>query len=328
MASVLDNVPGAAVAATDDGSPAVVAAGVSHRYGDRKALSDVSFEVAAGQIFGLLGPNGGGKTTLFRLLTTLMPLRSGRLAVHGRDVSEDPDGVRRLLGVTFQSPSLDPKLTVLENVLCHGSLYGLTGVDLRERSVAALESLGVADRRRDYAETLSGGLKRRVEIAKCLLHRPRVLVLDEPSTGLDPGARHDLWTFLDSLRRESRVTVLVTTHLMEEAERCDRLGLLNEGELIAEGTPDELRATVGGDCVTVRAEDPDAAAAEIGRRFGVSVTRLGESVRVEHDRGGDFVRDLYAELGDTVRSVTVGPPTLEDVFMRKTGHRFFEQPGD
>ena len=328
MASVLDNVPGAAVAATDDGSPAVVAAGVSHRYGDRKALSDVSFEVAAGQIFGLLGPNGGGKTTLFRLLTTLMPLRSGRLAVHGRDVSEDPDGVRRLLGVTFQSPSLDPKLTVLENVLCHGSLYGLTGIDLRERSVAALESLGVADRRGDYAETLSGGLKRRVEIAKCLLHRPRVLVLDEPSTGLDPGARHDLWTFLDCLRRESRVTVLVTTHLMEEAERCDRLGLLNEGELIAEGTPDELRATVGGDCVTVRAEDPDAAAAEIGRRFGVSVTRLGESVRVEHDRGGDFVRDLYAELGDTVRSVTVGPPTLEDVFMRKTGHRFFEQPGD
>ena len=306
--------------------PAVVASDVSHSYGDREALRGVSFHVGEGEIFGLLGPNGGGKTTLFKLLTTLTPSQRGQLAVHGRDVAADPDGVRQELGVTFQSPSLDPKLTVWENVQCQGALYGLTGAALRERGESLLRSLGVLDRRGDYAETLSGGLKRRVEIAKSLLHSPRVLVLDEPSTGLDPGARHDLWTFLDRLRREDGVTVLATTHLMEEAERCDRLGLLNAGELIALGTPDELRGQVGGDCVTIRGEDADALAATIEDRYSVRVLRLGETLRVEHADAGNFVRDVYADLGDRVRSVNLGPPTLEDVFMRKTGHAFFGEP--
>ena len=303
--------------------PAVAAENVSHSYGERRALSDVSFEVAEGEIFGLLGPNGGGKTTLFKLLTTLMPLSEGRLSVGGHDVARDPDAARRRMGVTFQSPSLDPKLTVWENVRCQGALHGLTGAALTHRGESLLSALGVLDRRDDYAETLSGGLKRRAEIAKGLLHSPRLLVLDEPSTGLDPGARLDLWTFLDRLRREEGVTVLATTHLMEEAERCDRLGLLNEGELIALGTPDELRATVGGDCVTVRTAEPDALAAEIEAQFGVSVTRMGETLRAEREDAGEFVRDLYAAFGGRLQSVSLGPPTLEDVFMRKTGHRFF-----
>ena len=310
----------AATSATD---PVVRVRGVSHSYGQRQALSDVSFEVAGAEIFGLLGPNGGGKTTLFRLLTTTLPLSRGTLSVGGFDVRADPDAVRAQLGVTFQSPSLDPKLTVWENVACQGALYGLTGRTLSDRAESLLSSLGVIDRRDDYAETLSGGLKRRVEIAKSLLHGPRVLILDDPSTGLDPGARHDLWAFLDRLRRDEGVTILATTHLMEEAERCDRLGLLHAGELIAVGSPEDLRGQVGGDCVTVRGREPDTLAREIEAKFAVPVTRLGETLRIEHDAAGDFVRDLYAAFGDRVQSVSLGPPTLEDVFMRKTGHAFF-----
>lgn len=309
-------------------APAVRVDGIGHVYrsrkGEHRALRGVTFDVRPGEIFGLLGPNGGGKTTLFKLLATLLPVSEGRLAVDGLDVQANPDAVRAKLGVTFQAPSLDPKLTVWENIVCQGSLYGLTGARLKERGESMLSALGVLDRRGDYAETLSGGLKRRVEIAKGLLHHPKVLLLDEPSTGLDPGARFDLWTFLDRLRSDEGVTVLVTTHLMEEAERCDRLGLLNAGELIAAGTPDELRATVGGDCVTVTTSTPDELAAKIRERFGVEPKRIGESLQLERDNAAEFVKELYTAFADVTTTVSLGKPTLEDVFMRKTGHRFWE----
>lgn len=309
--------------------PAVRVAGVGHVYrskkkDDHRALEDVSFDVEAGEIFGLLGPNGGGKTTLFKLLGTLLPVSEGALAIAGEDVQSRPDAVRAKLGVTFQSPSLDPKLTVWENVVCQGALYGLSGRELSAKGEEMLSSLGVLDRRGDYAEALSGGLKRRVEIAKGLLHGPQILLLDEPSTGLDPGARFDLWTFLDRLRRDQGVTVLVTTHLMEEAERCDRLGLLNAGKLIAVGTPDELRASVGGDCVTVSSNNPDDLAKRIDKQFGVSAKRIGETLRIEHEDAGAFVQNLYSTLPEMITSVSLGKPTLEDVFMQKTGHRFWE----
>lgn len=296
----------------------------SKKKGDQRALENVSFDVAAGEIFGLLGPNGGGKTTLFKLLGTLLPISEGTLSIAGDNVHSQPDAVRSKLGVTFQSPSLDPKLTVWENIVCQGSLYGLRGRDLAKRGEEMLSSVGVLDRRDDYVETLSGGLKRRVEIAKGLLHGPQVLLLDEPSTGLDPGARFDLWTFLDRLRRDQGVTVLVTTHLMEEAERCDRLGLLNAGKLIAVGTPDELRASVGGDCVTVATSTPDELAKQIDEQFGVSAKRIGETLRIEHEDAGAFVQRLYSTMPDAITSVSLGKPTLEDVFMQKTGHRFWE----
>lgn len=310
-------------------TPAVHVDGVGHVYhskkkGDHRALQGVSFDVQPGEIFGLLGPNGGGKTTLFKLLATLLPISEGTLNVDDLDVKSSPDGVRSKLGVTFQSPSLDPKLTVWENIVCQGSLYGLTGNDLKQRGESMLSALGVLDRRTDYAETLSGGLKRRVEIAKGLLHGPKVLLLDEPSTGLDPGARFDLWTFLDRLRRDEGVTVLVTTHLMEEAERCDRLGLLNLGELIAVGTPDELRASIGGDCVTVATTTPDKLAGQIKDRFDVEAKRIGETLRIERDNAAEFVQQLYTAFPNAITSISLGKPTLEDVFMQKTGHRFWE----
>ncbi|HUG91173.1 MAG TPA: ABC transporter ATP-binding protein [Planctomycetaceae bacterium] len=304
---------------------AVEVAGLSHRYGERLALDGVSLAVERGEIFGLLGPNGGGKTTLFRILSTLLPVQEGSVAVLGLDARRQPDLIRRRIGVTFQSPSLDGKLTVLENLRHQGHLYGLSGTTLRERIAGLLERLGLAERAGDRAETLSGGLKRRVEIAKGLLHRPEVLLLDEPSTGLDPGARLELWRQLAALRADDGVTVVVTTHLMDEAGRSDRLGILDGGRLVALGTPEELRASVGGDCVTVRTDDPPGLAGRIAERFGLTPQPLGESLRIEHPAGHELVRELVEAFPESITSVSVGKPTLEDVFIARTGHRFWEQ---
>jgi ABC-2 type transport system ATP-binding protein len=304
--------------------PAVAVEHLEHRYGDRKALSGVSFEIAPGEVFGLLGPNGGGKTTLFRVLATLLPLQSGRASVGGCDVAGNPDGVRRRIGVTFQAPSLDIKLTVRENLVHQGRLYGLFGQTLRDRCEEVMQQLGISDRARDYAEKLSGGLKRRVEIAKSLLHAPGILLLDEPSTGLDPGARHELWKTLQSLRNGSEMTILVTTHLMEEAERCTRLGLLDAGELIALGTPDELRGMVGGDSLTIQTEHPEELAGKIQERFGLEVHRLTDALRIERENGHELLSEIATAFPGEFRSLTLGKPTLEDVFIKLTGRRIEE----
>ncbi len=303
---------------------AVAVENVGFRYGDRRALAGVSFEVSPGEIFGLLGPNGGGKTTLFRLLCTLLPVGEGRLTVAGHDVASEPAAVRRAIGVTFQSPSLDGKLTVGENLTAQGQLYGLFGRTLRQRIADLTGRLGLSDRLRDRADTLSGGLKRRVEIAKGLLHDPQVLLLDEPSTGLDPGARHDLWRLLADLKARG-MTVLVTTHLMEEAERCDRLAILSRGEIVALGTPEELRAGVGGDCLTIHGPDPEPLAESIHARFGVPARVVAGAVRIERDRGHELLRDVVDAFPRQVAGVTLGKPTLEDVFIARTGHRFWDE---
>ncbi len=307
---------------------AVSARSLTYRYGDRVALDDLSFEVAEGELFGLLGPNGGGKTTLFRVLSTLVPPQDGEAGVGGRDVRTDPDGVRGVLGVTFQSPSLDVKLTVRENLTHHGHLYGLRGAALRDRLAAVAERLGIADRLKDYCGGLSGGLKRRVEIAKGLLHDPRVLLLDEPSTGLDPTARFALWELLRDLQREDGVTTLVTTHLMEEAERCDRLAILDAGRLVAEGSPDALRSAVGGDVLTLSTADAEALANDVRGRFDLSPTVLDGRVRIEAPAGQAarashaVLGDVMAAFGDEVTQVTLGKPTLGDVFTARTGRSF------
>jgi ABC-2 type transport system ATP-binding protein len=304
--------------------PAVCVDEVSHRYGNQPALDGVSFSVEQGEIFGLLGPNGGGKTTLFRILSTLLSIQNGSVRIFDCDVANQPDVIRHMIGVTFQSPSLDPKLTVYENLKHQSHLYGLCGKAMRNRIDNLLSRLGLTDRRSDRVESLSGGLKRRVEIAKGLLHNPRLLLLDEPSTGLDPGARHDVWRYLRQLRDESDVTTLVTTHLMEEAEHCDRLGILDRGQLVAVGTPDELRASVGGDCLTIQTEQADGLAQRIEDRFGVKPQHLGGSLRIEQEAGHELLRDLVAAFPDDITSVSLGKPTLEDVFITHTGHRFWD----
>lgn len=301
--------------------PAISVAQVSHRFGERLALNEVSFDVAPGEIFGLLGPNGGGKSTLFRLMATLLGVQQGQIRALGEDVAAAPAQVRRLLGVTFQSPSLDGKLTVLENLRHQGHLYGLTGADLEQRIQSGLTRFALTDRGRDYVDKLSGGLKRRVELAKCLLHRPAILLLDEPSTGLDPAARRELWEQLQGVRREFGTTILVSTHLMDEAERCDRLGLLDTGKLVALGTPDELRATIGGDCLTIQTADRAGLAAQIRDRFNVPVQDVDETLRIEQTNGHDLLRELVTAFPEAIRSISLAKPTLEDVFITRTGHR-------
>ncbi len=296
--------------------------GISHRYGDRQALQQVDFSVAPGRVFGLLGPNGGGKTTLFRLIATLLPVQSGAISVCERDVAAEPEAVRRLLGVTFQSASLDGKLTVGENLRHQGHLYGLSGARLRERIETVLKQVSLSDRKSELVDKLSGGMKRRTELAKCLLHQPRVLLLDEPSTGLDPGARRDVWTTLQSLRREFSTTILVTTHLMAEAEQCDDLAILDRGQLAACGSPSELRHGLGGDCLTIQSPNSALLAEKIRQRFQVHCRSVGEDLRIEHPQAADLLRDLVAEFRSEMTSVSLAEPSLEDVFLARTGHRF------
>ena len=304
---------------------AVELSSLTHRYGDRTALDAVDLEVVGGEIFGLLGPNGGGKTTLFRILSTMLRPTSGTARVFGVDPVADPNAVRRSIGVVFQSPSLDVKLTAMENLRHQGRLYGMKGDDLRRRSEEMLTRVGLAERANEFTESFSGGMRRRVEIAKGMLHAPKLLLLDEPSTGLDPGARRDVWQYLEEVRTNEGVTSFLTTHLMEEAEKCDRLGLLDEGKLIAVGTPDELKARIGGDIVSVEAHDPDAFAAAVLDKFGLEGRVVENTIHFEKDEGHRFVPQLFEAFPDRIESVSLGKPTLEDVFVQLTGHRFWTE---
>lgn len=296
---------------------------VSHTYGEREALVGISLEVQSGEMFGLLGPNGGGKTTLFKILSTLMPLTQGRIEIFDDDLSRQADAVRSRLGVVFQHPSLDAKLTVFENLQHHGHLYGLWGSSLRQSAHTILQRLGLLERRQDVVETLSGGLQRRVELAKALLHKPSILLLDEPSTGLDPGARLDFTATLEELRAKRGVTILLTTHILEEAEHCDRVGILHEGRLVALGTPDELKRQVGGDVVVIDTPQPEVLRQRIMERFACVPVVVEDKLRVEIEQGHAFVRDVVEAFADMVRSVTFGKPTLADVFVHLTGHQLW-----
>ena len=292
---------------------------LTHRYGDRVALNRISFQVKPGEVFGLLGPNGGGKSTLFRILSTLMAPTEGRALLAGHDVMREPAEVRRHTGVVFQTQSLDKALTVEENLRAQGHLHGLSGAVLRERMERAMQQLGLADRRKDLVETLSGGLRRRVEIAKALLHKPQVLLMDEASTGLDPAARRDLSRHVENLRTNEGVTILLTTHILEEADRCDRLVLLHQGRIVAQGTPDELRSRIGGDVVVLQADDTASLATGIRQRFGLAPKIMDGQVRVEIENGHHFITEVVEAFPGAVESVGLHKPTLEDVFVHETG---------
>ena len=295
---------------------------LSHAYQTRRALDSVSFRVSCGEIFGLLGPNGSGKTTLFRILSTLMPITSGSVRILGHDLATEVKAIRHLLGVVFQHPGLDPKLTVVENLRHHGHLYGLAGKTLRYRISELLECFGVSDRATERVEILSGGLQRRVEIAKALLHSPRVLFLDEPTSGLDVGARRQLNAYLGALVDTENILVLLTTHLLEDAEACNRVGILDSGKLVALGTPNELKARVGGDVVLIESTNSETLDAAIVGRFGVSTVLMDNWLRIECKRGHQFARDVVAAFPDEIQSVRFGKPTLEDVFIKLTGNPF------
>jgi ABC-2 type transport system ATP-binding protein len=290
----------------------------------RNALDGISLSVNQGEIFAVLGPNGSGKTTLFRILSTLFLPASGMVTFLGMDLAKDYRAIRKKIGVVFQSPALDLKLTVFENLLHQGHLYGLSGVDLRRRVQSLLERLGLLDRQKDMAGTLSGGLKRRVELAKGLLHKPAVLLLDEPSTGLDPGARAELWNYLLELRRTEGVSVLVTTHFMDEAERSDRLVIMNNGKIAALGSPKELLKTVGSDFAEIVSAEPVILAEALQKRFGWHTAVMGRGVRVEHPGSLGFAAELLSSFPAQMEQVTFRKATLEDVFLAKTGQSFGE----
>jgi ABC-2 type transport system ATP-binding protein len=308
-------------------TPAVEIAHLAHRYGEHQAISDLSFTVGSGEIFAILGPNGSGKTTLFRVLSTLIPPQQGEVRILGNDLRTQADAIRSQLGVVFQAPSVDKKLTVIENVLIHGRLYGLAGRELHARADEMLARLGLADRKRDLVEKLSGGLRRRVELAKGMLHRPRLFLLDEPSTGLDPGARSDVWHYLQQVRDATGVTVVLTTHLLEEAQGADRIAIMHRGQLAALDTPTALQSAVGGDAVTIRTPVADSLAAEITQGFNVQAKVVDGAVRLELPSGHEWIPKLVEAFPDRIESITLGKPTLEDVFIHFTGHRFLSDDG-
>ena len=306
-------------------APVIQLQDLRHQYGDRVALAGVSLDVQPAEIFGLLGPNGSGKTTTFRILSTLMLPSGGRALIMGHDIAREPALVRRNIGVVFQAQSIDIKLSAEENLTLVGHIYGLRGAGLKKRVGEMLNRVGLADRAKEKAETFSGGMQRRLELAKGLLHRPSVLLLDEPTTGLDPGARRDLWQYLQMLRDEERVTVLITTHLMEEAERCDRLAIYANGSVVALGTPAELKSEIGGDVILLESGEPDSLAQRIEQRFGLRPTVMDGRVRLEIENGHHFVTDVVEAFPGEIQGVSVHKPSLEDVFIRRTGHRFWTE---
>jgi ABC-2 type transport system ATP-binding protein len=291
-------------------------------YGSRVALEDVCLAVGAGEMFALLGPNGGGKTTLFRIIATLVRPAAGTVRVFGADVRDHAPTVRRLLGVVFQSPALDKRLTVRENLRHHGHLYGFRGHALREALDAALARVRLSGRGDDRVMSLSGGLARRAEIAKALLPGPRLLLLDEPTTGLDPGVREELWRDLRALREAHGTTVVLTTHLMDEAEACDRVAVLDSGRVVLSGRPPDLTSALGGDIITIETDRAEQLAAGVRERFALPAAVIDGVVRIERDRAHEFIGQLIDAFPGEVRSVRFSRPNLHDVFLHHTGHRF------
>lgn len=301
--------------------PAVSLSHLTHRYGDLVALNDVSFTLESGRFFALLGPNGGGKTTLFRILSTLLRPTAGTARIFGQDTTAAPDAVRRMLGVVFQHTALDDELTVQENLLAHGALYGLRGRALRHRIDALLDRFGMADRARDRAGVLSGGQRRRVDLARCLLHAPRLLLLDEPTTGLDPAVRRAFWDTLSGVREDEGTTILLATHLLKEAEQSDCVGIIDRGTLAALGTPNALTDALGDTTLWLDTPAPEALAGRLHDTLDLDAQVVGTRVQVRHPDGPRLLPTLYQHFGAEIDSATVRKPTLEDVFLVHTGHR-------
>jgi ABC-2 type transport system ATP-binding protein len=305
------------------GAPVVQVRGLSKQYGALAAVRGVDFDVFAGETFGFLGPNGAGKSTTIKMLCTLVEPSGGTAAVAGFDVRRQRDAVRRSIGLVFQDPTLDAYLTAERNLRFHAELYGVPRDRVDDRLRVVLDLVGLWERRGDVVATWSGGMRRRLEIARGLLHSPRVLFLDEPTIGLDPQTRASIWRYLDDLREQEDITVFLTTHYMDEAENCDRIAIMNDGEIVALDTPDALKAAVGADRIAIRTDDDDATVARLSERLGITASIHDGAVTFAVPDGERFVPRLF-ELGLGIQSVTVARPTLDDVFMRHTGTTIHE----
>ncbi|HEY3248527.1 MAG TPA: ATP-binding cassette domain-containing protein [bacterium] len=295
------------------------------RYGPIEAVKGVTFDVGESEIFGFLGPNGAGKTTTIKVLATLLLPTAGRVTLNGFDVVRQPNEVRKSIGIVFQDPSLDDRLSAEQNLWFHAMLYGVPRDLARTRMDEALQIVELADRRGSQVRTFSGGMKRRLEIARGLLHYPRVLFLDEPTIGLDPQTRNRIWEYVRDLRAREGVTIFMTTHYMDEAENCDRIGIIDHGELVALDTPGALKRSVGGDVITMKSPQPEALAAAVAEQFGSTARLADGQVVLEREGGAEFVPQVVSAFPGLVESVTVQPPTLDDVFLKLTGHAIREE---
>jgi len=303
----------------DERPAAVEVVGLEKRYGDVEAVRGVDFRIEPGETFGFLGPNGAGKSTTINILCTLARPTAGNAWVAGHDVRTERDEVRRSIGLVFQDPTLDVDLTAEQNLRFHGELYGVPRAQLVQRIEDLLELVGLSERRRSVVETFSGGMKRRLEIARGLLHSPRVLFLDEPTIGLDPQSRASVWEYVRALKESEDITVFLTTHYMDEAENCDRIAIMNQGRIVALDTPDALKAAVGKDRVQITTADDEAAIASLRSTFGIEAGMHSGEVTFAVPDGERFVPRLFAELGVPIRSVSVSSPSLDDVFLSHTG---------
>ena len=304
-----------------NGSEAVIqATGLVKRYKDLEAVRGIDLEVKRGEIFGFLGPNGAGKSTTISILCTLLVPSAGTAKVAGIDVVQDPARVRQRIGLVFQDPSLDDQLTGRENLEFHAWIYSVPASERGKRIDEMLALLQLTERAGSQVRTYSGGMKRRLEIARGMLHQPQILFLDEPTLGLDPQTRQSIWTYLNELRAAKGITIFMTTHYMDEAEYCDRIAIIDKGKIAALGTPSELKSKVGGDVITVTVADPAAAAAEIAERFSLTPLMDDGSLRLEVPDGAAFLPRLVRELSVPVETVSLRRPSLDDVFLKLTGH--------
>ena len=297
-------------------------------FGPLTAVDRVSFRVEDGEVFGFLGPNGAGKTTTINVLCTLMRPTAGRAKVAGYDVATQRNAVRQSIGLVFQDPSLDDQLTAYENLQFHAHVYDVPGRERAQRIEEVLRVVELWDRRDAVVRTFSGGMKRRLEIARGILHHPRVLFLDEPTLGLDPQTREHVWEYILEVQRAHHITIFMTTHYMEEAEHCDRIAIIDQGKIVALDTPDALKRMVGVDIVTVQTEDNERAAREIRERYGLEPQRDDTRLRLEVEAGAEFIPRLVRELGVAVKSVDLHRPTLDDVFLKLTGRAIREGEAD
>jgi ABC-2 type transport system ATP-binding protein len=298
---------------------AVSVHGLVKRYDEVEAVRGIDFEVSSGEIFGFLGPNGAGKSTTINMLCTLVRPSGGSAMVAGHDVVRERDEVRRNIGLVFQDTTLDGYLTAAENLQLHAELYGVPRDVVRERLRQVMDMVGLWERRGSLVNTFSGGMKRRLEIARGLLHSPRVLFLDEPTVGLDPQTRSSIWRYIRELKASEDITIFLTTHYMDEAEYCDRIAIMDQGRIIVLDTPEALKAKVGTDRVQIHTDDDQAAIAALRERFGIDATVAEGAVTFGVPDGEEFVPRLFAELGVPIKSVSVARPSLDDVFMSYTG---------